>query len=895
MRPYLVTHRLQRLQTAYGDCPVVVFQAPAGCGKATAAQWWASQAAKPVVWMPLAGEQRLQTRWTFLQALIQRVCDVSGQPVIGGELTPAIGMDLLRRAYPDGVTLILDDWHLAQGEGMAELATTFGEAADGTLTLLLTTRTVPDLPPLPAWQVRQRAVVVDAADLQFARDDVAAFLGTGAELTELALTRTKGKAFALVALAGQLHRGLPPEEWHLGEGLAPYFQREVLALYPADLVDFIKATVVLDSFTVADCEALGLTDIDAHLQRLQADQLFLDHQGDRFTFHDLARQALLAGMGPAEQQQRRLQAARALFRRHDQGCLPLYIAAGAHAEAARAIVWFFVTTWRELTIDMPVLRYWAAKLPAEVFETDAAGMLLHTMLHREQPLDVLITIQSRACALFQQQGERPFTVLALLALTRLYHLAWNPGPWEQAVRQLEQAWRDGTVNGPLQLPVLNALVRFYGQVACDPVRMAFWLQELHRHVPATPGALALHFDAHTEALTAFIRFGDAQAGWQTWYRALALQPQLPGYDLYLLGMSGELRMLAAAPPATTPVPEYRVPQTVPPAVVPLLQFERAEMALLAGDMALAKSLYRDVLHHDQPNRTFFDTLFHYCYMRLSRIHLQQGETAAALADCRAAQAWKGSTYTRCWLDCHEAAALAASGRPDDALPLVARAIATARTNHFTFIWVVARMLQAHWLGLAVPPEVRLLVETRDYGPALRLQWPELPPVDDPAWSTPPRLIVRSLGGLHVTAEGQPVVWKRSNAQILLLDLLIHPEGSTSQDLLKRYWPMSDAAALRKDIQALRGALEPDRPGSDSRYVLHEGGVYRLTRDPQLIWWDVDALRHLHRFGRGALPVPGHWQAYLRPFAPDFAAYGPFGSLQEELGSLQADLRLRTSD
>jgi DNA-binding SARP family transcriptional activator len=182
-----------------------------------------------------------------------------------------------------------------------------------------------------------------------------------------------------------------------------------------------------------------------------------------------------------------------------------------------------------------------------------------------------------------------------------------------------------------------------------------------------------------------------------------------------------------------------------------------------------------------------------------------------------------------------------------------------------------------------------VIDLWDYGPALARHYPELPIGP----GEPPRVVIRTLGGLHVTVDGAPIVWKRTNAQILLLDLLIHPEGSTGEELLQRYWPLGDLATLRKDVLTLRQALEPDSPGRQSRYVTLRQGVYRLTQDPGLIGWDVAALRVISRHGLRAARHPqqrARLAAMLAdlqgPFVPEFAAYAPLAAFGAKAQSQQ---------
>jgi tetratricopeptide (TPR) repeat protein/DNA-binding winged helix-turn-helix (wHTH) protein len=887
MSRHVVTNRLQLLHEAYSRIPVVLFQAPAGCGKTRAAEWWAARLDKPVLWLPLAQAPDLHLQWTFLQGLIERASTLTGQSPIAGQLTTGACLQYLRQVFPAGATLIGDDWHLAAEPDMARTLIDLAEACDDRLTLLVTTRVALEMPQVADWQVRQHALLITDEDLRLESHDAAVMLGIPTDLAAVAHQRSNGWPFALITLEGAIRRGMPPERWQLGDAVATFWRQQILGQYPPALVSFVQATAVMESFTVADCEALGLSDADAHLLKLQADQLFLQHRGNRYAYHDLARQAVMAGLGPARLRLLCLQAGRILWQHRDQGCLPLLLAAEAHDEVARAVAWFSISVWREPFGESTVLHYWTDRLDATKLQHDPWYQILYVWQHHAQkPVDTLTAIAEAAGTRFRANGDMPGEIAVLLTCAGNYMVQGDLANWHHTARQLEHALSRGDVPPEWQLTTINAMLRYAGSALSRPDRVDHWLRQALRHPPVTPAAIALLYQTHLAAMTAYLKFGETDSAWECWHRMIDMLSQVPGWEYPALGYETCLRMQRDEPSAPSlPTP----PQAdLPPALADLLRFETTEAAYRRREPS-AEAGYEYVIGRADQIKSLAPWIYQTCWARLSLLRLRRGAIDAALSACAEGARHEGSLYTDCLLAWHEALILQQAGRTAEAAQRAAQALDSADRHYFIRLWGMSRLLWAQIHGASPPPEVLDLITLWGYGPGLQQHFPELVQAAGP----PPRVAVRTLGGLHVTVDGQPVSWKRSNCQLLLLDLLIHPDGSSRDDLLRRYWPNGDVTTLHKDINVLRQILEPGQSGRNSRYVTYRQGIYRLTDDPSLIWWDVPAMKTLLRHGSRARRTPArrvafdHLMAsYQGDFAPEWTAYPPIAAYQADLQALQ---------
>jgi len=107
------------------------------------------------------------------------------------------------------------------------------------------------------------------------------------------------------------------------------------------------------------------------------------------------------------------------------------------------------------------------------------------------------------------------------------------------------------------------------------------------------------------------------------------------------------------------------------------------------------------------------------------------------------------------------------------------------------------------------------------------------------------LVVRGFGGLRVERRGAPIpdtAWRRQRGRDLLaLLLLAGPTGRPRDELIAHCWPTASLEAgaeqFHSHLYALRAALEPESPRGSSRYVLADGGLYRLAFD-LIERWDV---------------------------------------------------------
>lgn len=138
------------------------------------------------------------------------------------------------------------------------------------------------------------------------------------------------------------------------------------------------------------------------------------------------------------------------------------------------------------------------------------------------------------------------------------------------------------------------------------------------------------------------------------------------------------------------------------------------------------------------------------------------------------------------------------------------------------------------------------------------------------------LEVTTLGSFSVAVEGRPLKdWRTGNARMLLVYLMLHPEGATKERLCELLYGAEapSRSALPTVVNRLRQALEPDLPkGGTSRFILFEEGRYVLARGLRSRLDVLDLRRHLASAARRDEDPVAHLEAalalYRGPFLDD---------------------------
>ena len=298
---------------------LTLVSAPPGFGKTTLLASWVQTrlaAGRPVAWVSLEeSEQEPGAFWTHLVTAVEgaspgvgaRALDLlqAPQPSVDTALTLLLN-ELSDR--PEGLDLVLDDYHLADGPAIAGEVSFLLEHLPPQVHLVIGTRADPAL-PLGRLRARGELVELRAADLRFTIGEAAAYLndsvglGLGSGDIEALEGRTEGWIAALqlaaLSLKGRADvTGFVAAFAGDDRYVVDYLVQEVLVRQPERIRRFLLGTSVLDRLTDALCDAVTRTDDGrAVLEQLDRSNLFLVPLDDTrrwYRYHHLFAEVLRA-------------------------------------------------------------------------------------------------------------------------------------------------------------------------------------------------------------------------------------------------------------------------------------------------------------------------------------------------------------------------------------------------------------------------------------------------------------------------------------------------------------------------------------------------------------------------------------------------------------------------
>ncbi|WP_395691335.1 LuxR C-terminal-related transcriptional regulator [Nocardioides sp.] len=376
------------------DSAVTLVSAPAGFGKTTLLAGWLAAVDHPVAWVSLdERDRRPSSFWTYVLTALDRAVPGSAAAALtllgsGRSDIEVVLAGVVNELSVDAaeVTLVLDDYHLADGPDVADGMGFLVDHLPPQLRLVVSTRVDPAL-PLPRLRARGELTEIRANDLRFDTDEAAAYLnganGLGLPPEALATleARTEGWAAALqlAALslrdrdradaAGFIDRFAGDDRF-----VVDYLVDEVLDRQPEDVRGFLLDTAVLDRLTAGLCDAVhagvpgGARQMLDALERQNLFLVPLDDHRTWYRYHHLFADVLRAHLaqtrpGVAAELHRR---ASRWFAEHGdlEEAVRHALRAGDSATAAELAEVAIPTLSRERRED--VIRAWVDELPDEV-------------------------------------------------------------------------------------------------------------------------------------------------------------------------------------------------------------------------------------------------------------------------------------------------------------------------------------------------------------------------------------------------------------------------------------------------------------------------------------------------------------------------------------------------
>ncbi len=305
--------------------------APAGFGKSALASEFCEQlpAQWRSVWLALSARYREPGRFFeyFLDALHSVYPDIAEQALAvlkarqSHQAFPYEAWldELLDEMSPDldpqqPILLVLDDYHLVQGEVLDHSLQYFLNHLPAGLVLLVNSRQRPSW-HLARWRLAEQILEISEYDLRLDADELQTLLAEQghAQLDVAVLQNILSRSEGWVAGLRLWLLAMPADHEyallsgpHGAQGLIrEYLLEEIISQQPQSIKEFLAATAVLERFNIELCDALrGAQDSAQIIEHLLAHQVFLvplDEQGEWYRYHHLFSDLLQSQSLPAAQ------------------------------------------------------------------------------------------------------------------------------------------------------------------------------------------------------------------------------------------------------------------------------------------------------------------------------------------------------------------------------------------------------------------------------------------------------------------------------------------------------------------------------------------------------------------------------------------------------------------
>ena len=291
-------------------------RAPAGSGKTSLLLQWRSRLVAEgvqVVWLSLDAED--DDPWSFFRYLglaLLRLPGLNG--LKGGYEVPAHAIGAQSQVAEmlhalaqetDEIFIFVDDFHHIANEQILHALAALLQSAPPNLHLVLASRTLPKL-PLAKLRAADEVVEIDYASLRFSPEECSEFYHKGdqpgprgsdlARLTLLTDGWPAGLRLFEIALRNKRLSDLPFEDLARNRNLQDYLLETVLNGLPADRLNFLTQTAILNRLCASLCEAVtGLPHCQELIELIERQGLFLcaldEHRG-WYAYHPLFAEML---------------------------------------------------------------------------------------------------------------------------------------------------------------------------------------------------------------------------------------------------------------------------------------------------------------------------------------------------------------------------------------------------------------------------------------------------------------------------------------------------------------------------------------------------------------------------------------------------------------------------
>ena len=443
----------------YQSRKLTLVSAPAGYGKTVLVSQFVASIESLVVWYQLDHfDNDLALFVQHLVAGIERQLPGFGSEIADWvEHSSDLKQDMRRittslvnnlsATLEDEMVLVIDDYHVIEEDTVHGFMEQLLDYLPDRVHVVLSTRTVP---PLHLGRLKISGLMdeINMEDLRFRADEIGGFLiaeknePVSSETINFLAEETGGWAAALrlagitmVSVKARQKAAAGRMSSHRKE-IYHYLATEVLSNLPADLVDFVLATSVLDIMTPEICDLfLERSDSCEVLDTLESQNLFsVSGEGEVYRYHHLFREFLLSRLGEKKNRLRQQAGLCYMQAGYPARAVECFISCADFAQATLAVEDVAGTMLRQSRWQ--TVRRWLQSIPENVKRERPRILLFEgaVFLNNGQ-LEQAEALIYEAASAFIESGDREGIFQTKLYQARILR---SRGDYEESMKMLEQ-------------------------------------------------------------------------------------------------------------------------------------------------------------------------------------------------------------------------------------------------------------------------------------------------------------------------------------------------------------------------------------------------------------------------------------------------------------------------
>ncbi|MCX7994745.1 MAG: hypothetical protein N3A65_03090 [candidate division WOR-3 bacterium] len=349
--------------------------------------------------------------------------------------------------------IVIDDYHILSEDSRVHKALEyFIEYLPDNIHVIIATRTIPPIPSIARWKLKQYLFELSREDLKFNEHEIKALLENIYNLTltleelKIIANQTEGwiTGIQLILQYASRAKGAIKEKlidiMEQEQSLFDYFTSELMSNEPLIIQDFLKKSSVLEVVTPEICDAvMEVKEARKILRDIQKRNIFISILGsNQYRYHPLFRHFLLNKLDPALKRNLYFKAAEYYReKKFFEQAIDYYVKAENYERAGELI-----SQYGEMLIEQAkffILEKWLNQIPDYVFDHYPRLLWLQSIIyHNDGKFDKALNLLNQIESYLLNQKDKT-------GLTQIFYeqgvIHWRCNRYKEALISLKKAIR----------------------------------------------------------------------------------------------------------------------------------------------------------------------------------------------------------------------------------------------------------------------------------------------------------------------------------------------------------------------------------------------------------------------------------------------------------------------